>query len=280
MSKKQKRIFWPVVVIVALALGALAFASARNGRRTMEAPPLTSETPPGLTNATAEDYVRAFRLWPQLRWNLKALGNRLERPGKERLTLTGTLSRAGDAAPVPVLLILEFPDRLRLDIQERAPHHVITFNGKSAGKIGGPLDQSEEDLIETLVYDTAEHFFMGQMQRVATRGLGSRFRSDDGSFHDLYEVTDQVEVAPGGRTQRKLYYFNSDTQVLDRVRYQLTRNGMQTDVETRISDWQDLQGQRLPGRITRLENQRATATLAISSRALTPRLDDGIFGRQ
>ena len=38
--------------------------------------------------------LHAGAMWPELRWYLKALGNRLEQSGKERLLLAGTLERA------------------------------------------------------------------------------------------------------------------------------------------------------------------------------------------
>src|SRR5712692_9608740 len=101
MSKKQKRIFWPVLVMVALGLGALAFASSRNARRATLAPPLASQDPRAATNAKPDDYVRMSRLPSQLRWSLKALGDRIQKPGKERLTLAGTLQDA-NAVPAPV----------------------------------------------------------------------------------------------------------------------------------------------------------------------------------
>jgi len=55
--------------------------------------------------AASNDYVRVGRLWSQLRWNLKVLGDRVEKPGKERLTMVGSLSRANEALPVSVLLL-------------------------------------------------------------------------------------------------------------------------------------------------------------------------------
>src|SRR5712691_967623 len=118
MSKTQKRIFWPVVIIVALSLGAIALASSRNARRTIEAPPLTSQIPLTVTNPRSEEYVRAGRLWPQLRWHLKMLGDRIEKPGKERITIAGTIKRAGDSQALPMAVTLEFPDRLRLTVQD------------------------------------------------------------------------------------------------------------------------------------------------------------------
>src|SRR5712691_5303480 len=167
MSKKQKRIFWPVVILAALGLGALAFASERNARKTIAARSVSSQNPPAVTNSRSEEYVRVGRLWPQLRWHLKTLGDRIEKPGKERITITGTILRAGDAQALPVALTLEFPDRLRLTILDGLQQRVITFNGQTAASIDNPLTSSERDFIETLAYDTAEHFLAGQTKGAA-----------------------------------------------------------------------------------------------------------------
>src|SRR5713226_1092269 len=183
MFKKREKVLWATVIIAALSLGAVAVTSTRKApnRSATTLSRRPTQNPIALANAKSESYVRMGSLWPQLRRNLKALGDRLEKPGKERVTMVGTLTRSGDAQPVAVLLILEFPDHLRLEMQGVGPHHVITFNGKSAGKIGGPLDQSEQDLIETLVYDTGEHFFSTRAKGQAMRALGNHFRLDDGT---------------------------------------------------------------------------------------------------
>ncbi len=285
MSKTQKRIFWPVVIIVALSLGAIALASSRNARRTIEAPPLTSQIPVAVTNPRSEEYVRAGRLWPQLRWHLKALGDRIEKPGKERITIAGTIKRAGDSQALPMALTLEFPDRLRLTVQDGVQQRVVTFNGQAAASVGSALTSSERELIETLVYDTAEHFFGGQSRGTATRFLGEHFRLDNdaqvngrGPFYDVYQTTEQIRHTTPARQQTKLYCFDSDTHLLGRVTYELERNGSRTAVEIRISGWHKVQDQQVPVRIIRLENGQPALTLTITSAALSPKLDDGAFG--
>ena len=286
MSKKQKRVFWPVVLIVALALGALAFASARNARRTIEARLVTSQSPPAVANPTSEEYVRAGRLWPQLRWHLKVLGDRIEKPGKERMTITGTIKRAGDSQALPMSVTLEFPDRLRLTVQDGVQQRVVTFNGQAAAGVGNALTSREREFIETLVYDTAEHFLAGQTQGTAMRCLGQRFRADDGTtpnytgpYYDLYEMSDQIKTAADARQQIKYFYFNSETLLLERVSYQIMRNGAPVEVETRISNWQQAQGQQAPRRIVRLENGQPVLALTITALTISPRVDDGSFGQ-
>ncbi len=245
MSKRK--LLWPVLVTVALFTTVLAVASIRKrlDSRTVK-PPLVRprQNPIVPPTATGQVYVRVAQLWPQLRWNLKAFGDRLQKPGKERTSLTGTLSRAGDAAPVPVILILEFPDRLRLTMQIGAQSRVITFNGQQAQGVGGPPDSREEDLIETIVYDTAEHFFAGQSKGTALRFLGEHFRLEDGTqansngpVFDVYQTTEQIKQTTSARQQTKLYCFDSDTHLLGLVTYELERNGSRTAVR-RLRLWQ------------------------------------------
>jgi len=211
----RQRVFW-LALLVILAV-ATAFISAQNQLNQV--------------SAKREAYVTRSLLSPKLVWNLKALGDRIEKPGRERLTLTGTLTRAKESQPKEVIAVFEFPDRLLLTIQDSIQTRVITFDGEQATAVGAPLDSAERDLIATLVYGTAEHFFTTQINGQATRFLGSRFRIDDGSsaeyenpYYDVYKVADQVSTSVDRRAQRKLYYFNSETLLLERVRYDVGRS--------------------------------------------------------
>jgi hypothetical protein len=278
MTTKQHRILWPSLLMLALGLTAFAFASARKARISKTAHP--NQNPAASKTGNGRRYVRMAGLWPQLRSNLKALGDRLEKPGKERLTLTGILSREGQS--LPVLLVLEFPDRLRLEMQRGVQRSVVTFDGKRAKKAGGALEQFEADLVESLVYDSAEHFFIGQGNGMATRFLGSRFRTDDGTqpnytgpSYDIYQTNEQLKHGAITREQTKSYCFNSRTMLLARVAY---RNQIsQAPIEIGITGWQEVQGQQVPTRIDRIEAGRPTLTLVISSASLGPALTDGIF---
>src|SRR5712664_1178584 len=195
----NRKLLCPVLVTVALFTTVLAVASIRKrlDSRTVK-PPLVSarQNPIVAPSTTGQAYVRAGQLWPQLRWHLKALGDRIEKPGKERITIAGTIKRAGDSQALPMALTLEFPDRLRLTVQDGVQQRVVTFNGQAAASVGSALTSSERELIETLVYDTAEHFFGGQSRGTATRSLGEHFRLDNdaqvngrGPFYDVYQTT-------------------------------------------------------------------------------------------
>ena len=289
MSKEQRRIFGPIVVVLLAITGALVLVAARprsaaerkaSSHAMPEVKVVNSAQSPARPLA---DRVHRGRLWPQLRWNLAALGNRLEKPGKERLTLAGTFQRADEQTAL-FAAILEFPDRLRITTQPGSESRTIVFDGQGVRTVGGSLTSAEEGLIESLVYDTAEHFFTAQSAGVPTRHLGNHFRTDDGAtenyagpFYNVFSVLDLVKVTPETRSQSKFYCFNSETRLLEKVHYQTLRNGASVEVETRIDGWRSIEGEQVPSRIIRKENTQQVFVLTITSATLSPRISDGVF---
>jgi hypothetical protein len=284
--------FWLTTIILMAAATTFAFVSTKAGTTSVlwarrSVPTVGRQGIQNSANAATFDsgaYVQMPRLWPELRHALKALGNRLEKPGKERIILSGTLLRAGDAHPRPIRISSEFTGRLRLEDQSTSPTRVLIFKGHGAGVMNGSLDDLDQAAIETLVYDSAEHFFIGQMKGMGTRSLGSRFRLDDGEaadysgpYYDIYQTTEQIKIGQDVREQTKLYCFNSDTHLLERVQYTLLRNGSETTVEINLSDWSDIEGQKVPGHILRLENNAPMLTLTLTPSSLEPQLADSAF---
>lgn len=282
MKKKVRINFWSALLTLALSLSAITFATAKilrpksAGTRTVP-----SQNPSNVTRPNRSAYVRRGQLSSRLAMNLGALGNRLEKPGKERLTLIGTL-RTATAETREFAVTQEYPDRLRLVVggpQSRS----IVFDGEQASALLTPITADELDLIETLAYDNAEHFFAAQMQGKAMRFLGARFRTDDGStpdydgpYFDIYKIADQIK-ASGQERAAKLYYFNSDTLLLERVAYVANRDGSEINVETKLSDWRVVDGQQVAHRIERVENGQSVFVLNIRSAGLGQRAEDGIF---
>ena len=277
--KRNHRVPWLVLGIACLVFTALTFAAS--GKLRDLAASNAKITTAGRASVERTAYVRRSNLSPKLVSHLNALGDRLEKPGRERLNLTGTLSRANDSQIQEVVAVFEFPERLRLTMQKGSQTRVISFDGEHAKAEGSSFNAEEEDLIETLVYGSAEHFFNTQMQGMATRLLGSRFLLHRGStadyndpYYDVYKVADQVKTSHDQREQLKLYYFNSDTLLLERVTYEINRNGATVKVEERLGDWTREEGQQVARRIERLENGDSVFVFTVRTVRLSPHAED------
>jgi hypothetical protein len=278
---KIKGKLWLLLLITAVGLTAVGVAASgvMRGSKTSTTP---SEKPPNQSNAATSSrkrYLNRGLLSSRLASNLNALGNRLEKPGKERVILIGTLRT--DRETREFAATLEFPDKLRLAVNG-PQSRVIAFDGEQTAVSAAADDL---DLIETLAYDSAEHFFAAQMQGKAMRFLGARFRTDDGSaldysgpYFDIYKIADRIQ-ASGQERPGKLYHFNSETLLLERVTYVINRGGAEISVETRLSDWRGVEGQQVARRIERFENGRSVFVLTVGSVQFGGRADDGSFAQ-
>jgi hypothetical protein len=282
MKNRTKTRLWLVLSALALSLSAITFAAAKILRHKSDTANIsTTQNPSKVTRSHRNSYVRRAQLSPRLAQNLRALGNRLEQPGQEQLALAGMWRVAGVTQPREFAATLEFPDRLRMTVNG-PQSRIITFDGQQT-KATSISAANELDLIETVVYDSAEHFFATQMQGKATHFLGARFRTDDGStsdydgpYFDIYKIADQIK-ASGEERAAKLYYFNSDTLLLERVTYVINRGGSEINVETKLSDWRTVDSQQVARRIERFENGKSVFVLMIRSAGLGGRADDGLF---
>ena len=285
MTKKIKGNLWLLLLVTAVGLTAAGFAATRMIRspKTVSAVNEPRQNQPNVRRGSGQAYVRRSLLSPKLALHLNALGDRLEKPGKERLTIIGELRLSTDSQARAIAATLEFPDKLRLNIQNGPQNRLLTFNEQETKAAQTPVTSDEFDLIESLSYDSADHFFSAQMQGNAMRFLGSRFRADDGSspdysgpYFDIFKIADQIKVS-GQERAAKLYYFNSDTLLLERVTYVSNRNGSEINVETKISDWRGEDGQKVARRIERLENGQSVFVLNLQSAQFSRRADDRIF---
>lgn len=279
-----------IVLLVSVVLGSTAIAFNIVSKKRFSAAPevrLDVTSVPQLQDDGQRRFSDEFRVRPaalssDLRGLLSALGDRLEKPGKERVTYVGTLQRSGENRASLFNLTWETPGRIRL--QDFGRQQTTVFDGETVSRSDAYSTAFDQELLETLVFDSAEHLFLSQMRGAATRFLGSRFGLIDnyqgeysGPVYEVFEVTEPNVTTGDATVQTRQYFFDSDTQVLTLVKYRAMKNGVENEVEVRFENSQRIGGQMFPTRIVRLENGVPIVTLTISSVSVGPRLEDGIF---
>ncbi|MEN3325937.1 MAG: hypothetical protein V7638_744 [Acidobacteriota bacterium] len=145
MTRNRRRVFWPALLIALSGLTAVTFvvSGKLRGSKTTDTKTTNSQNASDRAKLKRAAYVRRGNLSPKLIWHLSALGDRLEKPGRERLSVRGALSRA-DSPAEEVTAVWEFPDRLRLTRQKGNQTRVIAFDGEQVKAGGNSLDGAKD----------------------------------------------------------------------------------------------------------------------------------------
>ena len=210
---------------------------------------------------------------------LRAVGQRMIRPGLERGTYSGTLVDSSGTSPI--VLIREQPDKIRLQVGGARPFVLVADeNGRSLSSRGN-VSELELDLMESLSADSLEVFLANLAEGAAGRFLGSGFRPTEnrslayrGPLNDIFELFAGVRIR-NNQLRAKRYFFDGATGLLSRVRY--TKN--LTAVETRFSNWEDRNGEKVPATVQRFENGQAVFSLSTTATVFEAKKSDNAFAR-
>ena len=230
----------------------------------------------GLRKSESESYINPGVVPSPARSFLFALGDRVQRPGRERVTLTGKyVDRRGTA---DVRVVWQSPGQFRLDRSDQPGRPMIYREGwNEIGAIGS----EQTEALESLFDDSADLFFREMTAGTAHRFLGNRFRfegsktpNDAGPWYDVYELFATVRSPADAPMRRKLFFFDSQTGLLSRVEYE-KRGAVR--IATEWSNWQMVDGQAIPGAVSRKENGVAVLTINVTAAAVAPAAADGMF---
>jgi hypothetical protein len=230
---------------------------------------------PVLATPLAEPSVLLSQTPSELKPYAIALGQRLQRPGKEKIAVEGAITYFGEDPPrtEAVRITWQFPLKIRLDQNGSQ----LTFDGNNPVQ-AMPATRRATDTIQTLLEDSVEGFFALQKNRISRRYLGSGFKlegakeSDPGMDVVLMTFPDNFR---GKEPTLKSYWFDSSTNLLGVVAY-TSSSGAVTHIV--IDDWRDVAGEQFPFCIERWEDNKLTMRLILDSAAFTAGSNDGSFG--
>jgi hypothetical protein len=135
---------------------------------------------------------------------------------------------------------------------------VLSFDGHRGNGITSRKE--DEALMEVFVMDYSEGMLASVQQGEAVRLIGRGFGPDPrlvpdykGPRYDIYEVTGPVRCRQDQLVRSKLYYFDSATGLLQSTRYYDRSVKPPVKIETRFSNWGDIEGSAYPARVDHYE---------------------------
>ncbi len=209
---------------------------------------------------------------------IAALGDRVRRPGKEKIILIGQYADALGNHSAQVTY--QTPGLVRIDGFKPGAAS-ITFDGERSY---GSASATDDAFLETFVMDTAEGMLASTKRGAGVRLLGRQFQPQPGKFpsyagprYDIYELVAPVHSRRDQLVRLKRYYFDSRTGWLLRTRYRDRTTSRSVTVETRFSGWRTIDGSAYPGRIDRFENGQPIFSFVVSNISAGPRVEPAAF---
>jgi hypothetical protein len=156
----------------------------------------------------------------------------------------------------------------------------MILNGVNLSK-NSALTQMDYDLLASLANDSLDQFAAAQIQGAVTEVAPMTMRlsvtpADTAAYRLVHVAGNVVEQGTNTRMS-KAYCIRSDNHYVGRVMYQTTVNGAQVNVQTVYSGWFTVQGQIVPGNISRYENGVQTFSFAVKSASISGAAADGMF---
>jgi hypothetical protein len=203
-----------------------------------------------------------------LRGNYSALGDRLQRAGKERISISGILTNSSGTNPVQV--IIEKGGKARVDI----PSKSVRFNGKN---VSTESNSDDEALLESIVDDLPETLVEAAASGAGLRLIGHRFKDPQGELCNIYDAWIPSKSNPKRQRPFKRYCFDSNTMMLSWIQYRDGNEAKAPLIETRFSDWIYVNGQAVPATITRIKGGIRVFALEAHEVNVSSKAEDGIF---
>jgi hypothetical protein len=199
---------------------------------------------------------------------LTALGKRLKVSGNEKTVYSGQLfDKAGNSSHARI--VHQLPGLIKLE-GFKGQGSVLSFDGQRARGITSR--KSDEALLEIFSIDYPEGMFISLQQGAALRVIGRGFGPDPriepdykGPRYDIFEVTNSVASRQDQSVRSKLYYFDSQTGLLQSTRYYDRSVSPPVKMETRFSGWGTIDGSAYPAKIEHYEGGKLVFTFIAES---------------
>ncbi len=219
--------------------------------------------------------VEEARLTSSLRKYIRAAGDRLLKPGKERVHSIGSIE-TGSGANANFEWFKEYPGKLKINGLGKD----LVFDLQKVNS--NQLDDLDEDLLEGLSSDTDDAFFgewiKGNRGRLLGAGFAVQGATGFGSSVDIYEMAMPVAARKVSGVSVKHFMFDSQTGYLHKVAYSKYNNGVKTSVVTELRDYILADGVPVARRIYRGANGQRRYQIQVSQVALVAKANDNLFG--
>lgn len=277
MSKKQKRIFWPGLLIIVAATSVVGLLAARtrgksagNESARLAETKTNNGTQRPATPVGKRQATRNLSLQPEAFKLSRNLGQRFISARREVSVLIGTLITGTERQLIRIQR--QQNDRgERVEVAIGVGPAALSWSDEEGPKVADhAASESERLLIEQLTFDSVDQFVLAQLRgasyyTVARNAMPAEARGADsysGPVWDIVRVDDpETDAQKQPISKWRLYYLNCQTGLIDKVISEIRGER----IETSFAGWRDDAGEKFPTRITWTRQGRTIMEFRLSN---------------
>ena len=244
-----------ITTITLSLIGAVAAVAYIADHRTVVADPVKqpATSQPMSVSTASKPRLRNLSLQPAALAVARRLGTRFGHGNRTQSTIIGTLTIGTETRMVRTVRT-QTDDGEQIEIDAAGTGGVLTWDANRGAFSGASRAQgTERDLIERLVFDSPDQFVLAQLRGASYFTIARNVRPTDagenyrGPLWNIVRVNDpdNNEVRQP-QSRWRLFYINAVTGLIDRIESE--SQGQR--IVTEISGWADVNGERIPSRIT------------------------------
>lgn len=277
MSDRQRRVFWPILLVILAVSSAVVLLAAktrvRSGSKerslfvTSKSANPNQTIPAQVPNRPA---LRNLSLQPEAFKLGRRLGQRFMSSRREVSVMTGNLTTGTDRQLVNIVRRqTERGERVEIAFGV-APASLSWSETEGPKTASGAPNEVERALIERLAFDSVDQFVLAQLRGASYYTVARNVRPGEAGASDSYTgpVWDVVRVDdPEQDAQKKplskwqLYYINSQTGLIDKIVTEIQGQ----KIEASFSDWTNQGGERVPTQIVWTRQGQAIMSFTLTS---------------
>lgn len=258
MSHNQKIIVWPVVSVMVVLFGALAFVAGRPrhpikpAEKRLTMPLRATPIAPVAGTQSGSARHRNLSLQPEAFSMGRRLGQRFS-PAKRDISILVATLTIGSEPRIVQITRTQKDDGEQVEIKIAGSTASLNWDAKQGAlSSGSRATGSDRELIERVALDSPDQFVLAQLRGASYFTVAHNVRpakADDkysGPLWNVIRVNDpEADEAKRPESRWRMYYLNTATGLIDRIESEFQGQRLVAEV----LGWIDQSGETIPSRI-------------------------------
>ena len=221
---------------------------------------------------TQRSQRRNLSLQPEAFNLARRLGARFLPDKPQRSQMLGTI-RSGSESQAFQVIREQKGDGEQVEISLDQSGGLLRWDAMNGATSAGTRASSRDrELIEKLVFDSADQFVLAQLRGAAYSTIARQVRPDDaidgydGPLWDVIRIQDSADEGKRAESPWRLYYLNTRTGLIDRIVSEIRGERLIAE----ISQWGNNDGETFPTQINWRRDQQVVMQLNVTQFSIGP----------